>query len=55
MDYDILKPKPGELIPWSEKSKEYEKILGNEEILINIWKQTEEIGNRFIWFCLTDF
>jgi ATP-dependent Lon protease len=50
----LLEPGPGELIPWDKKKKEYLEITGNEKILEKTWKEIEKIGNRFIWFCLTD-
>ena len=49
-----LKPKPGELMPWEKKKTEYSKIKGDEKIIEKVWKDVEKIGNRFIWFCLTD-
>lgn len=50
----FLKPHPGELIPWEKKKSEYSKIKGDEKIFEKVWKDVEKIGNRFIWFCLTD-
>lgn len=55
MKDEKLKPKPGELIPWEEKIKEYEQILGDEKILKKAWEEIEVLANRFVWFCLTDF
>ncbi len=50
----FLKLKPGELIPWERKKSEYPKITGDEKVFEKVWKDIEKIGNRFIWFCLTD-
>ena len=50
-----FKPEPGVLLPWDDKKQEYEKITGDEKILKKVWENIEEIGNRFIWLCLTDF
>lgn len=48
------KPKPGVLIPFEEKEKEFEKIMGDREIVKTQWENVEAIANRFIWMCLTD-
>lgn len=50
-----VKVKPGELIPWEVREKEYEKILGDKAILKQQWEKIEVIANRFIWAILTDF
>ena len=47
-------PKPGSLIPFAEKLKEYEEITGDEEIIQNAWEKVEEYATRFVWMCLTD-
>ena len=49
-----LYPKPGELIPWEKIKNEYSDVKGDKEIIEKVWKDMEKIGNRFIWFCLTD-
>ena len=48
------KPKPGSLIPFEEKLKEYEKITGDERIIKSAWEKIEEYATRFVWMCLTD-
>ena len=48
------KPKPGSLIPFDEKMKEFEKITGSEEIIKDSWEKVEEYATRFVWMCLTD-
>ena len=50
-----VKVKPGELIPWEVKEKEYGKILGDKAILKQELERIEVIANRFIWAILTDF
>jgi len=50
----LYRPKPGELIPWKEKIKDYAKIEGDEKLFERVWNDMEKIANRFIWFCLTD-
>lgn len=55
MDKNKLNPKPGELIPWEIKEKEYEKITGDKKLLKSQWEKVELIANRFIWAVLTDF
>jgi hypothetical protein len=55
MSEDKIKVKPGVLIPWEVREKEYEKILGDKEIIKQEWERIEVIANRFIWAILTDF
>ncbi len=50
-----VKVRPGVLIPWEVREKEYEKIMGDKEILKQEWENIEIIANRFIWAILTDF
>jgi hypothetical protein len=45
----------GTIIPWEQREKEYEKILGDKEILKSEWEKIELITNRFIYAILTDF
>ena len=54
MSGEKIKVRPGTLIPWEQRVKEYEKILGDKEILKKEWERLEVLANRFIWFCLTD-
>lgn len=55
MSDDKVKVRPGELIPWEVREKEYDKILGDKEIIKQEWERIEVIANRFIWAILTDF
>jgi hypothetical protein len=50
-----IRPKAGEVIPWEIHEKEYEKILGDKELLKQQWQNIEVIAFRFIWSILTDF
>jgi hypothetical protein len=47
-------PKPGELIPFEEKMKEFGSIKGDPEIIKKSWNDIEQYASRFIWMCLTD-
>ncbi len=56
MDKDkLLEPKPGELIPFEVREKEYKEVMGDKEILKKEWVKIEVIANRFLWAILTDF
>jgi hypothetical protein len=55
MAEEKIRVKPGELIPWEVREKEYEKILGDKEIIKKEWEKIEILANRFIWAILTDF
>jgi hypothetical protein len=55
------RPKPGSLIPFDEKIKEYKGITGDPEIvrkawenIEKAWENIEEYATRFVWMCLTD-
>jgi hypothetical protein len=52
---DNIRPKEGVVIPWELHEKEYEKIMGDKEILKEQWQGIETIAYRFIWSILTDF
>ena len=44
--------KPGVCIPWEEKVKEYEKIMGDEEIVKKVWEDIDTLAYVYVWFCL---
>ena len=46
------KTEPGICIPWEEKVKEYEKIMGDEEVLQKSWEDIDTLTYMFIWFVL---
>jgi hypothetical protein len=48
------KPKPGVLIPFEEKLKEFGALKGDPDIIKKAWEDIEQYANRFIWMCLTD-
>ncbi|NIS69901.1 MAG: hypothetical protein GTO12_13410 [Proteobacteria bacterium] len=48
------KPKPGVLVPFEEKLKDYEKITGDEDVIRKAWENIEEKATRFVWMVLTD-
>lgn len=45
--------KPGVCVPWEEKVKEYQKIMGDEKIVQAVWEGTDALAYAYIWFCLT--
>jgi hypothetical protein len=48
------RPRPGSLIPFDEKIREYKGITGDPEIVRKAWANIEEYAARFVWMCLTD-
>ena len=46
------KPEPGVCIPWGEKVKEYEKIMGDEKVLQKSHEEIDTLSYLFIWFVL---
>ena len=42
----------GVCIPWEQRVKEYEKILGDKELVKRIWQQTDMLAYLYIWACL---
>ena len=44
--------RPGACIPWEERVKEYEKILGDEKVVKKAWEEIDGLGYLYIWFCL---
>jgi len=47
------KRKPGTLMPWEEKKKEFPEILGDESIARNAWEKVDQSGYGFCWVNLT--
>jgi uroporphyrinogen-III decarboxylase len=47
--------KPGVCIPFEEKRKEIPQILGDEDLVKQVWENIEGFGNTFIWQCLLSF
>jgi hypothetical protein len=54
---DQPKPRlqPGECIPWEQRVKEYARILGDEEVVKKVWKETDMLAYLYIWACLIQF
>lgn len=44
--------RPGVCIPWTEKAKEYEKIMGDEKVLQKSWEEIDMLAYLFVWFVL---
>lgn len=49
------KLKPGVCIPWEDRKKEYEAILGDEELVKKVWEDQDTLAYLYIWFCLIQF
>ena len=43
---------PGVCVPWEEKAKEYEKIMGDKEIVKKVWEEVDDLAYQYVWFCL---
>lgn len=48
-----MKKAPPVIFSWEEKKKEYEKILGDEEIVKRLWEEFDMLAYMFIWFLVT--
>lgn len=48
------RPRPGVLIPFEEKLKEYGGITGDEDLIRKAWENIEVHATRFVWMVLTD-
>ena len=46
---------PGEVVSWEEKCKEYEKIMGNEELVRRIWQDTDFMAYMYAWQLVVSF
>ena len=44
--------KPGVCIPWEERVKEYEKILGDKKVLQKTWEELDTLAYLYLWFCV---
>jgi len=46
------KVEPGVCIPWEEKIKEYEQIMGDEKVVQKSWEEIDTLAYLFVWFVL---
>jgi len=46
---------PGACIAWEEKLKELPPIVGDAELVKQVWEDTDALGYTFIWHCLVSF
>jgi len=51
-DEKKVKKQAGVCIPWEDKVKEYEKIMGDEKIVKKVWEEIDDLAYQYIWFCL---
>ena len=54
-EHDKPKLQVGECIPWEQRVKEYARILGDEEVVKKVWKETDMLAYLYIWACLIQF
>jgi uroporphyrinogen-III decarboxylase len=46
---------PGVCVPWAEKKQEIPALYGDEDIVRQVWEETDALGHMFIWQCLVSF
>jgi hypothetical protein len=46
---------PGICFPWDEKVKQLPEIVGDKELLKQIWEENESLAYMYIWQCLLSF
>ncbi len=54
MDEEI-KRAPGVAVPWEEKLAELPEIVGDEELVKNVWENIDSMAYTYIWHCLLSF
>ncbi len=47
--------RPGVCIPWEERRKEYEQMMGNEDIVKKAYEDLDLLAYLYIWFVLIQF
>jgi len=48
--------RPGAVIPWEEKRKEFpEKLTGDEQLIRRVWEQCDAMAYTYIWQVLLSF
>ena len=52
---DQPRVKPGICVPWEDKVREIPEILGDRDLVQQMWENLEGLGNTFIWQCLLSF
>ena len=53
--YLNTKLRPDTCIPWEEKLTELPKMVGNKDLVQQIWEDIDKLGHMFIWQCLLSF
>ena len=46
---------PGVCVPWDQKRREFPEIRGDEQIVKQVWEQTDALAYTYIWQCLVSF
>lgn len=46
---------PGTCFPWEEKVRELPPIKGDENLIRQIWEETDTLAYLYIWQCLLSF
>ena len=55
MSNEIPTRPPGTCLPWEEKVKEIPEIKGDEELVKQVWEDTDALAYLYIWQCLVSF
>jgi hypothetical protein len=46
---------PGICFPWEEKALHLPEIVGDKELVKQIWEENESLAYMYIWQCLLSF
>ena len=46
---------PGICFPWEEKVLQLPEIVGDKELVKQIWEENESLAYMYIWQCLLSF
>jgi hypothetical protein len=46
---------PGICFPWEEKLPQLPEIVGDKELVKQIWEENESLAYTYIWQCLLSF
>jgi hypothetical protein len=46
---------PGICFPWEEKALQLPEIVGDKQLVKQIWEENESLAYMYIWQCLLSF
>ena len=53
-DQPVNRP-PGTVIPWEEQKKDMPPILGDEQLVKQVWESTDALAYMYIWQLVVSF